>query len=62
MGKYSGLDKADLSGLSLVENFGGAKIYLDDGSYAVVKRGYEIDCCLNTIEYARAAIDHFNED
>lgn len=62
MSKYSGLDKVDLTGLSLVEKYAGGKIYLDDDGYKVVKRGYEIDSCLNTVEGARGVLDHFNLD
>ena len=62
MSKYSGLDKVDLEGLSLIEKYSGCKIYTNDDGYVIVKRGYEIDQQLNTIEDARAVADHFNLD
>ena len=60
MGKYSGLDKADLERIEFVESYCGGKIYLDDGRFLAAKRGYVIDSDFNDISGAKAAIDYFN--
>ena len=63
MSKYSGLDKVNLTDLTLSEKYSGCKIYKDvEGGYTVVKRGYEIDSQICTIEFARQVADHFNLD
>lgn len=63
MGKYSGLDKIDLDGLSLVETYMGCKIYKDsDGRYSVAKRGFEIDSDFNDLHGAQEIADWFVSD
>jgi hypothetical protein len=63
MSKYNGLDKVNLAGLTLSENYRGCKIYKDvEGGYVVVKRGYEIDSQILNIEFAKQVADHFQLD
>lgn len=63
MSRYDGLDKVNLAGLTLAEKYRGCKIYKDvEGGYTVVKRNYEIDSCICTLEFARQVADHFKLD
>jgi hypothetical protein len=63
MGKYFGLDKLDLDGLSFVETYCGCKIYKDvDGWFSVAKRGFEIDSSLNDLRSAKMMADWWVSD